>query len=427
MYKHCLMLAKQKQVIPEHFKGLKEVLAAIQPEYEPTAATASVTDSLPALDDTTPQCSMLRTESQQPDETPFSMRAAHEIPDQTAATAWPLAAYHVPYLEDGFIDWSQVDSDDLSAPESDEESEVVEAAELDFDRALPSNLNPHYHQCEDPDCVMVGHRCNCPQCQELSPTRKRKRESVAAAPFKQLDAMAIAVPPPQPVPAPAADIQTVDWSQADLRVPGSPPPLGLVVSENLRTAIETVDDRADNPAPASKENAVSSTATGEPMRKRMRPITPYGGSPDEKGSDNDAQPKLKAPAATAKGTGRKAKTKGKATGKAKGKAKGKAEATANVRPVRDLFTRDFAIGPPFLLTHRSTPPKKAQAYISGTVNGELKKIITNINVNMSKDYSPIMMAMLKEAKAGKYKNKGEAIDRRDELLKAGKSWPDFFR
>ena len=63
----------------------------------------------------------------------------------------------------------------------------------------------------------------------------------------------------------------------------------------------------------------------------------------------------------------------------------------------------------------------------GTVNGELKKIITNINVNMSKDYSPIMMAMLKEAKAGKYKNKGEAIDRRDELLKAGKSWPDFFR
>ena len=55
MCKHCLMLAKHKQVIPEHLKGLKEVLAAIQPEYEPTAATASVTDSLPALDDTTPQ------------------------------------------------------------------------------------------------------------------------------------------------------------------------------------------------------------------------------------------------------------------------------------------------------------------------------------------------------------------------------------
>ena len=57
----------------------------------------------------------------------------------------------------------------------------------------------------------------------------------------------------------------------------------------------------------------------------------------------------------------------------------------------------------------------------------LKKIITNINVNMSKDYSPIMMAMLNEAKAGKYKSKGEAIDRRDELLEAGKSWPNFCR
>ena len=147
---------------------------------------------------------------------------------------------------------------------------MVEAAELDFDRALPSNLNPHYHHGEDPDCVMVGHRCNCPQCQELSPTTKRTRESVAAAPFKQLDAVASAVPPPQPVPAPAADIQTVDLSQADLRVPGSPPPLGLVVSENLRTALETVDDTADAPAPASKENAASSTATGKRIRMRKK-------------------------------------------------------------------------------------------------------------------------------------------------------------
>ena len=192
------------------------------------------------------------------------MRAAHDIPDQTAATAWPLAAYHVPYLEDGFIDWSQVDSD-LSAPESDEESEVVEAVELDFDRALPSNLNPHYHHGEDPDCVVVGHSCNCPHCQELSPTTKRTRD---AAPFDQLDAVAIAVPPPQKVSAPAADIQTVDSFNPNLRAPGSPPPLGLLISENLRTAIETVDDRADAPAPASKENAASSTAAGKRIRMR---------------------------------------------------------------------------------------------------------------------------------------------------------------
>ena len=335
----------------------------------------------------------------------------------------------MPYLDNGIIDWSQVE-DDLPAPESDESDEdsEVKAAKLDFSKAQPSNLHSYYHHQDDVDCVVVGHICNCPLCQKVEDlsSPKRSNESAATASIAS-DACMIAPAHPQPIVAPAADIKTVDSFNPNLRVPGSPPPRGLVDWEKLDRAIETVDDRADNPAPASKENAVSSTATGEPMRKKGRPITPYGGSPDEKGSDNDAQPKLKAPAATAKGTGRNAKTKGKATGKAKGKAKGKADATANVRPVRDLFTRDFAIGPPFLLTYRSTPPKKAQAYISGTVNGELKKIITNINVNMPKDYSPIMMAMLKEAKAGKYKNKGEAIDRRDELLKAGKSWRNFFR
>ena len=262
---------------------------------------------------------------------------------------------------------------------------------------------------------MVGHRCNCPQCQELSPTTKRTRE---AAPFNQLDAVAIAVPPPQKVSAPAADIQTVDSFNPNLRVPGSPPPLGLVASENLRTAIETVDDRADNPAPASKENAVSSTATGEPMRKKGRPITPYGGSPDEKGSDNDAQPKLKAPAATAKGTGRKAKTKGKATGKAtgkaKGKAKGKAEATANVRPVRDLFTRDFAIGPPFTLRHRIQ--KGMYWELLGYDQNGYRRHVTGTSTHSSLNVLQIMATILEEANAGAFTTKGQAIDRRDELV-----------
>ena len=190
------------------------------------------------------------------------MRAAHEIPDQTAATAWPLPAYHVPYLEDGFIDWSQVDSD-LSAPESDEESEVVEAAELAFDRALPSNLNPHYHQCEDPDCVMVGHRCNCPQCQELSPTTKRTRESVAAAPFKQLDAVASAVPPPQPIVAPAADLQNLNSLKRD-RLVGRAASLLNKATSLLRKASETVEVRADTPlSQAYINNAASRPAAGQ--------------------------------------------------------------------------------------------------------------------------------------------------------------------
>ena len=98
----------------------------------------------------------------------------------------------------------------------------------------------------------------------------RSKESAAIASIAD-PAFMIVPAHPQPIVAPAADIQTVDSFNPNLRVPGSPPTLGLVASENLRTAIETVDDRADNPASASKENAVSSTATGEPMRKKGGP------------------------------------------------------------------------------------------------------------------------------------------------------------
>ena len=93
------------------------MVAAIQLEYDPTAATASVTDSLPAFDDTAPHCSMALTDLAQPDDDTHNlMRVAQDIPSQTAATVWPLVAYDdgVPYRKDGITDWSQVD-DDLSA------------------------------------------------------------------------------------------------------------------------------------------------------------------------------------------------------------------------------------------------------------------------------------------------------------------------
>ena len=274
MCQHCLRLFESKAEIPGCYEGLKDVLAAIPgPECRPLNY-AILLHPRPSFDDHILQLTKELTDHLQGIDRPFVLMRFVEAPPSPDQTAARVSPRRVAYLANGLIDWSRPSS----GFEADKELEV-KVPELDFDRALPSNLNPHYHLGEDPDCVMVGHRCNCPQCQELSPTRKQKRESVAAAPFKQLDAMAIAVPPPQPVPAPAADIQTVDWSQADLRVPGSLPPLGLVVSENLRTAIETVDDTADAPAPASKENAASSTATGN------------AGSPDEKGSDNDAQPK----------------------------------------------------------------------------------------------------------------------------------------
>ena len=100
------------------------------------------------------------------------MRVAPQIPlTEESLIDWKFM-YDVTHSEEGIIDCTRVD-DDPSAPESDEKSEVVEAAKLDVDRTLPSNLNPHYHHDEDPDCVLVGHRCNCPQCQELSPTRTR--------------------------------------------------------------------------------------------------------------------------------------------------------------------------------------------------------------------------------------------------------------
>ena len=186
------------------------------------------------------------------------MRMAQEIPyHEDGLIDWPRVAYHVPYSEEGIIDWSQVEYD-LPAPASDESGEEseVEAAKLDFDRALPSNLHPYYHHRDDLDCVVVGHRCNCPRRQEIeelsSPARKRSKESAAAA-FIAVDAFMTPPAHPQPIVAPAADIQTVDSFNPDLRVLGSLPPLGLVVSENLRAAIETLDGAADVPAPHRKK------------------------------------------------------------------------------------------------------------------------------------------------------------------------------
>ena len=53
-----------------------------------------------------------------------------------------------------------------------------------------------------------------------------------------------------------------------LPVPGSPPPVGLVVSEDLRGAIECMADSADVPMVASKAMAASlkPTKTDEPKR-----------------------------------------------------------------------------------------------------------------------------------------------------------------
>ena len=212
---------------------------------------------------------------------------------------------------------------------------------------------------------------------------------------------------PQPIVAPAADIQTADSFNTDLRVRRSLPPLNLVISKNLRTAIEAVEDRADAPAPASIENAASRAAAGQrtPMSKKRRLVTPSGGSPDDKGSDDDAQPELKASAATAKGTGRNARKKGKAKGTAK----------AKVPAGGVTIARDRPIGPPFSLRRRQMRHNFV-CELLGTFDGLKGRPITSTSLNTSLNYNTIMNTILEEANAGALTTKGQAADRREELL-----------
>ena len=54
----------------------------------------------------------------------------------------------------------------------------------------------------------------------------------------------------------------------------------------------------------------------------------------------------------------------------------------------------------------------------GTVDGIQKKIITNISVFMSHDFSKLMQQLANEAKEGLFSTKGEAVQRRDQLIKS---------
>ena len=52
----------------------------------------------------------------------------------------------------------------------------------------------------------------------------------------------------------------------------------------------------------------------------------------------------------------------------------------------------------------------------GTVTGEPKKIVTNVSVQMSHDFSKIMQQILGEANEGRFATKGEPVQRRDQLV-----------
>ena len=59
----------------------------------------------------------------------------------------------------------------------------------------------------------------------------------------------------------------------------------------------------------------------------------------------------------------------------------------------------------------------------GTVSGLPKKIVTNVSVQLSHDFSKIMQHLLAEANAGKFATKGEAVKRRNQMLAAQPAAP----
>ena len=77
--------------------------------------------------------------------------------------------------------------------------------------------------------------------------------------------------------------------------------------------------------------------------------------------------------------------------------------------------KDAAIEAPFNLVHRFKPLHMSQCYMMGMVDGK-KEFVTNVTVNMSKDFSQIMQQLYREAQEGKFGTKGDAIRRRDELV-----------
>ena len=327
----------------------------------------------------------------------------------------------VPYLENGVIDWTRIE-DDLPEPES--EPEFCEVRGLDFNQPQPWNLHPYFHHTAVADCVMISHKCNCPRCQGTEgPPRKKSKEQAETAtvlvnaspppmeanPADSFDDKPLVAPAPiyptqdpPPVETVESSSPLVSWHQVcvvpDSPLLGSPQPVGITVSQNLRTHIETLADTA--PIPTAGEKADS-----KPTQKRRitgkKPGKAVGGQPS---ADTQAE--------TAKGKpkeGAKAKPK-----KTPAKAKGAVKPKPNAGDDGD----DPKIEPPFSLHYRWQPKEKSQCYMMGTVAGEPKKIITNISVTMSHDFVNLMAILHGDANAGRLRTKGDAVHKRDELINA---------
>ena len=214
------------------------------------------------------------------------------------------------------------------------------------------------------------------------------------------------------IPKPAA---TAKASKAKKRpMETSPPAVGIAVSENLLSHIETLADTADMPETAQKEREASTTEKGKPKGSSTRRRYPRKTRPPQPEESTDDKPLGETPipetlvdtlvdsqpAATAKVP----------NGIAKKAARAKAKAKA-----KKISDEDEVTGP-FSLHHRWKPFEKSQCYIMGTVGGQPKTFITNCSVSMNHDFCKIMMQILQEANENKFATKGDVVQRRDDLL-----------
>ena len=82
---------------------------------------------------------------------------------------------------------------------------------------------------------------------------------------------------------------------------------------------------------------------------------------------------------------------------------------------------NLKISPPFTLHHRWKPIKQAQCYMMGRVEGQYdnQRIITNISAKMHPEFDVLMGVIKKEADAGAFATKDDAVRRRNEIIKKG--------
>ena len=165
------------------------------------------------------------------------------------------------------LNWEEVEED---MPDPDYHDFFVQVASIDPGTA-GANIHPYFYAGDDDDCIMVGHTCNCPRCQAVedlsSPAKKPEKQQVATAIAVENSPTVPAHVHPQPLVA-----STVEGSRSQraFTEPGSPgrQPKGLVISENLRSAIEDMANEAPIAFTAGKEKAASkSEKPGKTKRK----------------------------------------------------------------------------------------------------------------------------------------------------------------